>query len=99
MNVAKRVHELEKRMGRAEERTLMRLSFVGCDPEVIGAERAVLYPVVAFKTTDGAQRWDLRPGESEDQLWERAKAEVGYTECGVAVLMECYAHELTEVCA
>ncbi len=32
-------------------------------------------------------RWDLLPGESEEELWERAKAEVQYTPHGVASAM------------
>lgn len=93
MSVAKRVEQLERRMGAEDKNTLLRLSFIGCNPDVIGTERAALYPVIAFKTTDGAQRWDLRPEETEEQLWERAKSEVRYTEYGVAVLKECYANE------
>lgn len=60
---------------------------------MIGAERVREYPVVAFKNTDGAQRWDVRTGENEYQLWERAKSEVRYPGWGVAVLMECYASD------
>lgn len=99
MNVAKRVQDLEKRMGAEDNQTLLRLSFVGCNPEMTGAERAREHQVVAFKTTDGAQRWDLRTGETEGELWERAKSEVRYPEWGVAVLMECYENEteLSEV--
>jgi hypothetical protein len=89
MNMVNRVKELEKQLGMANERKAFRLSFVGCNPDASGADRVIQHPVTAFQTIDGAQRWELGVGETEAQLWERAASEVGYTEWGVAVLMEC----------
>jgi len=92
MNVARRVQELEKRIGGDDNKTLMRVAFVGCRPDETGSQRAIKYPVTGFRT-DG-RRWHQEEGETEEQLWDRAKSEVEYNQCGVAVLMECYAEDL-----
>lgn len=93
MNIAKRLEDLETRMGTGTEKTVLRVSFCGCDPAQIGPGRVLVPPVIGYDTPGGAQSWRLLEGESAEALWERAKAEVHCRPLCAAVLLECYADE------
>lgn len=86
MNVARRIEELEKRMGSGKEPCIWWIVFV--DPkEGERPEESV------SGYTSGGKRWERRASESVQELRERVQAEVQYNEWGAAVAIECYARE------
>lgn len=89
--LAKRVADLERSVGAAVMQTIC-IALVGVDPEKTGPERAIQYPVVGYRTTDGAKAWWLTVGETPERLRERIRRESAIVD-GPLLLVECYEDE------
>lgn len=77
MSLGKRVEALERSSGYSE-RMVWHVVFEGAEGHKPVGVR------------DSGKRWDLRDGETMQELWARAEAEAEPSSFGVVVLIECY---------
>lgn len=77
-SLGRRIEALEALTPRREVVTIVRFF-------AAGAEAA---EPTRFRTIDGAQRWAREPGESAEELLERASREVRRNDWGLAVVIE-----------
>ena len=88
-SIETRLGDLEKRID-ANRLTVFIVRFDRPSP----AHGAIAYSTYRDGWGDGdgkqGQRWDLQPGETPEQLLERAEREVQRGPGGIAVLLECY---------
>ena len=89
-SIESRVGELEKRAGTdADQHTVLIVSFLRPGP--IQEETLAYSTIPGGKGDADAQRWDRQPGETLEQLEERATREVPRNARSVPVLFERYA--------
>ena len=77
-SLGRRIEALEARTPRRDGVTIVRFF-------TAGAEAA---EPTGFRTIDGSQCWEREPGESTNELVERATREVHRNAWGVAVIVE-----------
>jgi len=91
MNLEKRVEQLEHRIGKADDEfVLMVICALGCDPDKLGAERAIHYPVVGYSAIGCNRKWLPAEGESIAALKERMEKELRSEGHKVFAVAECY---------
>lgn len=91
MNLQKRVEELEHRVGASDETLLILItSFVGCDQEKSGADRAIYREVTCYRALSRDREWLRAPGESLADLKARMNAELSAEGHKVYAVCECY---------
>lgn len=78
-SLGRRIEALEALTPRRDVVTIVRFF-------AAGAEAA---EPTAYRSLDGGQRWEREPGESAEELLERASREVHRNALGAALLIEC----------
>ena len=89
-SIETRLSELEKRAGPADNLATWIIQFVSPGPD-----GPVLDEPTGYTTSNygDGRRWDRQPGETVDQLKERACREAPRNENGATALIECYAED------